>query len=72
MDLDPLLTEKQSAKFLGISVSWLQKGRCYGYGPPFIQLAGPRGAIRYRKADLERFVADNWHRPGGSITGSKG
>ncbi len=71
MDWEPLLTEKRAAELLGVSVSWLQKGRCYGYGPPFIRLTSPRGAIRYRKADLERFIAENLHRPRGAIRDRK-
>ena len=67
MDLEPLLTEKQAAKLLGVSPSWLQKRRSYGYGPPFIRLGGRRGAIRYQKTDLDRFIADNLHRPGRTL-----
>jgi hypothetical protein len=61
MDLEPLLTEKQAARLLGVSVFWLQKGRCYGYGPPFIRLTSPRGAIRYRLCDLEEYIASHRH-----------
>lgn len=60
--MDPrqeLLTEKEAAKFLGVSVSWLQKGRCYGYGPPFVKLKQPKGAIRYRRPDLDAYLQAN-------------
>jgi hypothetical protein len=61
-ECEELLTEKDVAKFLGVSESWLQKARCYKtYGPPWISLSGMRnrGAVRYRKADLEHYVAMN-------------
>jgi hypothetical protein len=61
VDWEPLLTEKRAAELLGVSVSWLQKGRCYGYGPPFIRLTSPRGAIRYRLRDLEEYIASHTH-----------
>jgi hypothetical protein len=62
-DADPLLSEGQAAHFLGdVSLSWLQKGRCQGYGPPFIRLRA-KGAIRYRLSDLQAFLERHTVRP---------
>ena len=61
-NLDDLLTEKHVARILGVSASWLQKARCYKtYGPPWISLSGKRnkGAVRYRKSDLEHYIVMN-------------
>jgi hypothetical protein len=52
-----LLREVEVAEMLAVSVSWLQKGRLYGYGPRFIRLQSPKGAIRYRIEDVEDFLA---------------
>ena len=51
-----LLTESQVAEILQVGVSWLQKGRVYGYGPAFIKLKNPKGGIRYRPEDIEKFL----------------
>ena len=55
--MEYLLNEKRVAEILAVSVSWLQKGRVYGYGPPFVKFAGGQGAIRYRPCDVEKFIA---------------
>jgi predicted DNA-binding transcriptional regulator AlpA len=62
--LDQLLREKEAARFLGVSASWLQKARCYGYGPQFTRVG--RRSIRYRRSDLEQYLADNTTPPTGS------
>ena len=64
--MDPkLLKEKQVAEILDVSESWLQKGRVYGYGPHFIKLRHPRGAIRYWKGDVDAHIEQS-KRKGGS------
>lgn len=55
--MEYLLNEKRVAEILAVSVSWLQKGRVYGYGPLFVKFAGRQGPIRYRPCDVERFIA---------------
>lgn len=44
-----LLTPKEAAKLLKISLSWLAKARKRGDGPPYIKMGKP---IRYSKAAL--------------------
>ncbi len=48
-----LLTPKEAAKLLKLSVSWLAKARMRGDGPPYIK---PGGAIRYSEAALLQWV----------------
>ena len=42
-----LLTSKEAAKLLKVSLSWLAKARMRGDGPPYIQIT--RRSIRYRE-----------------------
>jgi excisionase family DNA binding protein len=48
-----LLTPKEAAKLLKVSLSWLAKARMRGDGPPFIKVGG---AIRYSEAALLQWV----------------
>jgi predicted DNA-binding transcriptional regulator AlpA len=48
-----LLTPKQAARHLNLSVSWLAKRRLAGDGPPYIKLGG---AIRYAEASLQQWM----------------
>jgi hypothetical protein len=61
MTLPPnkLLTTKQLPAVTGLSQSFFEKGRIYGYGPPFISIkSGKRaGKILYRLADVELWLA---------------
>jgi hypothetical protein len=54
-----LLTTKQLPEVTGLSKSFFDKGRIYGYGPQFIRIAsGCRaGKILYRLEDVERWLA---------------
>jgi predicted DNA-binding transcriptional regulator AlpA len=52
--LVPLLTEKQVAKWLGLSLPSLQRMRSKGSGPPFVQLSQRR--IGYKKSDVENWL----------------
>nr|BDD48223.1 hypothetical protein 6 [bacterium] len=47
---DELLSTKQVAAWLGVSVQWLEIGRHKGYGPNYIKLSPRR--IRYRRLDV--------------------
>lgn len=47
--IDDLLTPKEAAKLLKLSLSWLAKARKRGDGPPYIKIGRP---IRYSKAAL--------------------
>lgn len=46
---DRLLTTKEAAGFLGCCPNWLERGRCYGYGPPYRKI---RGLVRYLYGEL--------------------
>ena len=48
-----LLTPKQAARYLNLSVSWLAKRRLAGDGPPYIKLGG---AVRYVEASLQQWM----------------
>ncbi|HAU28676.1 MAG TPA: DNA-binding protein [Rhodospirillaceae bacterium] len=45
-----LLTEKEAAQLLGLSIRTLQAWRYRKEGPPFIKMSGR--AIRYQRSDL--------------------
>lgn len=54
-----LLTTKQLPEITGLSASFFEKGRIYGYGPRFIRVRGgaKAGKVLYRLADVESWLA---------------
>ena len=50
----PLLTTKQAAPILGVSVAFLERDRWAGARVPFIKI-GSR-AVRYRLSDLHAYI----------------
>jgi predicted DNA-binding transcriptional regulator AlpA len=48
-----LLTPKQAARHLNLSVSWLAKRRLAGDGPPYVKLGG---AVRYVEISLQQWM----------------
>jgi predicted DNA-binding transcriptional regulator AlpA len=53
-----LLTEREAAELIGMSVHWLRRKRWAGGGIPFIKIGdGPVGAVRYRREDIDTFIA---------------
>ena len=52
-----LLTTKQLPEITGLSVSFFEKGRIYGYGPRYIRIqsGAKAGKVLYRREDV-----DNW------------
>ena len=52
--IEPLLDSEAAAKILGVSTSWMAKGRVYGYGPDFIEIGR---TIRYSPSGLLRYAA---------------
>lgn len=56
--MERFLTTGQVATLTGMSESYLEKGRVYGYGPPFIRLrpGSKSGAIRYRLSAVMRWL----------------
>lgn len=53
-NLDPILSERELAAWLGISLPSLQRMRSNGCGPRFVQLSQRR--IGYRKSVVERWL----------------
>jgi predicted DNA-binding transcriptional regulator AlpA len=50
---EPLLTPRDAANFLRLSLSWLAKSRMRGDGPPFVKLGR---AIRYSEGALMQWM----------------
>ena len=50
----PLLTTKQSAQILGVSIAFLERDRWAGARVPFVKI-GSR-AVRYRYSDLLAYI----------------
>ena len=48
-----MLTPKQAARHLNLSVSWLAKRRLAGDGPPYVKLGG---AVRYAEASIQQWM----------------
>jgi predicted DNA-binding transcriptional regulator AlpA len=58
--IERLLTDKEVAPILGVSVALLKRWRWCGGGPRYIKVGGPAGrAVRYRKSDIEAWLASN-------------
>lgn len=59
------LTEKEAAKYIGMSPSYLRRDRCEGKiksrtpGPPFLKIGK---AVRYLKKDLDNWLDARYHR----------
>ena len=49
----PLMTPKEAAVFLKVSLSWLAKARMRGDGPPFIRIGR---SIRYAQMVLMQWM----------------
>lgn len=62
------LTTKQLPDVTGLSTSFFEKGRVYGYGPQFIRIKSGRraGKILYRPEDVERWLASQEQSPEGA------
>ena len=59
-DSRAMLTEHEAADVLTLNVRTLQAWRVKGGGPVFIKLGG---SVRYRKSDLDAFIAQGVRRP---------
>ncbi|MBL4929024.1 helix-turn-helix transcriptional regulator [Fuscibacter oryzae] len=53
-----LLTTKQLPEITGLSVSFFEKGRIYGYGPRYIRIqsGAKAGKVLYRREDVENWL----------------
>lgn len=62
------LTTKQLPDVTGLSQSFFEKGRIYGYGPLYIRIRSGRraGKILYRRSDVERWLASQEQNPEGA------
>ena len=60
-DADELLTTAETAEWLGVSIQFLEIGRCRGhdYGPPFVRLS--RRCVRYRRGDVQAWLRERTH-----------
>jgi DNA-binding transcriptional MerR regulator len=54
---EQLLTSGQAARYLNVALRTLQDWQRKGIGPRSIKF--PSGARRYRKPDLDRFIAEH-------------
>jgi excisionase family DNA binding protein len=54
MQQEKLITTKEAAIFLGVSVAFLERDRWAGAKVPFVRV-GDRG-VRYRPSDLQAYV----------------
>jgi hypothetical protein len=63
--VDKLLTTKEVATTTGLSTSYFEKGRIYGYGPKFLRLRSnsKSGAVRYRPDDLMNWLLEGQGAP---------
>jgi predicted DNA-binding transcriptional regulator AlpA len=56
---DDLLSTRELADWLDVSIQWVEIGRHAGYGPRFRRI-GPR-RIRYLRADVMEWLDDRAH-----------
>lgn len=54
------VNEKEAAKYLGMSVKWMQQCRCYGRGPKYIKIGR---SVRYNVADLDAYITSRTINP---------
>lgn len=57
---EPLLTPEQASEWLSIPVGTLRQWRSLGRGPVYVKVGH---FVRYKAADLAKFIEDNTHRP---------
>ena len=60
------LTTKELPAIIGLSVSFFEKGRIYGYGPPYYK---QRGRILYKESEVVRWAESQRVDPEGWIDG---
>lgn len=60
-DAAELFDTQATAAVLGMSPGTLVNWRASGEGPPFVRLGARR--VRYRRADLERWLRERTHNP---------
>ena len=65
-----LMTEKETAVMVGMSVHWLRRKRWEGGGIPFVKMSA-RGAVRYSEETVLQYIEAHF-RISTSDTGEKG
>jgi len=65
------LTTKQLPDVTGLSTSYFEKGRVYGYGPPFIRITSTTrsGKILYDPLEVQAWLDAQWYDPEGLTDG---
>lgn len=60
-DIKSILTEKETAQYIGMSISWLRQSRMRGDkdAPPFLKIGK---SVRYRKSELDAWLDSKLHR----------
>lgn len=66
-----LMTEKETAVMVGMSVHWLRRKRWEGGGIPFIKMSAGGGAVRYTEEAVNQYI-DAHFRTSTSDTGARG
>lgn len=54
---DPAFDTPQAAAYTGLAAAYMEKLRCIGGGPRFLRYG--RRAVRYRKTDLDAWMAQH-------------
>ncbi len=62
MNLKDLMNTQQLSAYTGMSTSFFEKGRIYGYGPAFIRIGG---RCFYRRSDVDAWLQSHRHDPEG-------
>lgn len=65
-----LLSEKQLAELVNISIATLRRWRLLGAGPRFIRLRGLGSAVRYRPEDVATWL-DSRSAGGGQLSAAR-
>ena len=61
---EPMIAQRTVANWLNVSEKTVELWRSKGIGPRHHRLNGPRGAIRYRPADVRDWLASNANEEG--------
>lgn len=62
---DRLLTEREAATYLGVGRQCMSNWRFSRKGPKYVRLGGGK-SIRYRAADLTKWISESVVTPGGA------
>ena len=68
-DSGRLINDKELAHKLGIGVQTLRNMRARRQGPPYIKIG--RRTVRYREADVEKFLSANTITPTNNLRGKE-